>query len=104
MPLLLRVTAPCSVAGPVADAQPDRFGTFEILDDQGQRVPLALPLWHVSAIRGWPHNCKTRTPSVKSLHVVDFPATASALSGSAGWSSSASPQGSVSWAIEPSER
>jgi hypothetical protein len=63
MPLLLRVTAPCSVAGPVADAQPDRFGTFEILDDQGQRVPLALPLWHVSAIRGWPHSCKTRTPS-----------------------------------------
>jgi Transposase, Mutator family len=41
---------------------------------------------------------------VKSLYVVDFPAAASAPSGSAGWSSSASPEGSVSWAMEPSER
>jgi hypothetical protein len=41
---------------------------------------------------------------VKSLYVVDFPTAASAPCGSAGWSSSASPEGSVSWAMEPSER
>jgi transposase len=60
---------------------------------QPERAPAAEP--HIETTR----------PGVKSPYVVDFPTAASAPSGSAGWSSSESPQGSWwSCAMEPSER